>query len=325
MTSEPITSTWTWADMISSWRYWGLLIVYVVMVGLAGPTYALTSFYLQSSLGLSATEYGGILSLSQLGTALGFCLAWPAIKGRTRIWLIAFVAIKVAGLTLLLHSSVPVAARAIGGALVGLSIGSTLLTVPAVLGQARSGAESFVVTFGAISTIGIIVSTISSVLAIRLIDTSNPQQISLFISLCAMVSVIALLSLDGKLFTTQPPQRGYALTPVERRPFEVALLFLVPFYGLYWIYRIHGEVASTRPSRTLLSPRGALFTAMFVPFLMLVITASLIEILNEDRTNLGKPQFQSPVKIFVWTLLFPPAAAAMIQSAFNQVMIERCQ
>lgn len=309
--------------MISSWRFWGLLIVYLIVVAMAGPTYTLAAFFLQSTIGLSASECGGILSLGQIGTALGFCLAWPAIKGRTRIWLIVFVAIKVAGLILLFHDSVPVGARAIGAALVGMSVGATLLTVPAVLAQGRDGAEGFVVAFGAISSIGIIASVICNVGVSQLMNILTLQQVSMLVSVSAVFSVAALLSLDNQLFNAPPPSRGYALPPKGRRPMEVALLFFVPFYGLYWLYRMHGEVATTKQSRTLLSPRAALFACMFVPFLAPVAMASLIEVLNEQRIAIGRPVFQSPVKIFVWTLFLPPVAAAMIQSAFNQAMLDQ--
>jgi hypothetical protein len=97
----------------------------------------------------------------------------------------------------------------------------------------------------------------------------------------------------------------------------------VPFYGLYWVYRSHGEVAAIAPSRDLLSPRGALWGTILVPFLALFAMASLLDALNARCQHVGRPRLRSPVTIFLWTLLFAPVAVALIQSGINRLLGEQ--
>jgi predicted PurR-regulated permease PerM len=97
----------------------------------------------------------------------------------------------------------------------------------------------------------------------------------------------------------------------------------VPFYGLYWLYRVHGEVAAVAPSRGLLSPRAALLGSTFVPFLAFFAMASLVDALNSRCQELGRPRLRSPVTTFLWALFLAPVAVALIQSSINRWLREQ--
>jgi hypothetical protein len=207
--------------------------------------------------------------------------------------------------------------------LVGLSTGAVSLAVPAIIAGGRCGAEAFLVSFGVVSTFGVIVGMVASSAVGACVDSWGMGCMTYIAVIPVVVSALILLTVRAELFTGQPPERGYTLTPLAREPVTVALLFFVPFYGLYWLYRAHGEVAAVAPSRTLLSPRGALIGGIFVPFLSLVAMASLIEALNRKCQELGRPRLRSPVTIFLWAFFFTPVAGAMIQSGINGLMSEQ--
>ncbi len=61
----------------------------------------------------------------------------------------------------------------------------------------------------------------------------------------------------------------------ERSPVAALLSWFVPFYLVYWLYRIHGEEAYVKPSRKLLSPRAAAWISviplvgdLLIPFML---------------------------------------------------------
>jgi len=314
---------WTWADQVSSWRFWGLLISYLLAVSLGNAALNMALPFLRKAAGISTAQYGSMVSVRVIATGFGFCLAWIAIKWRPVVSLMFLAVLKVCGLILLFHGATPLWARFAGWVLVGLSTGAISLAVPAIIAGGRCGAEAFLVAFGVVTTFGVIVGSVASYGVGACIDAWGMGCIVYVAVAPVVVGALILLTVRAELFTGQPPDRGYALTPLKREPITVALLFFVPFYGLYWLYRAHGEVSAVAPSRTLLSPRGALLGAIFVPFLSLVAMASLIDALNRKRQERGRPRLRSPVEIFLWAFFFTPVAGALIQSGINELLTEQ--
>lgn len=327
MTTETTehASVWTWADQVSSWRFWGLLISYLLSVSLANAALNTVWSFLHEVAGISSTQAATLVSFRYIATGFGFCLAWVAIKWRPVVFLVVLAGLKACGLILLFHGTVPLGARIAGLILVGLTTGAVSLVVPAIIVGGRCGAEAFVVSFGVVTTFGMIVGSVATYAVGECVTAWGMSSLMYIAVVPVALSAIILFTVSAGLFTEQPPDRGYTLTPLAREPFSVALLFFVPFYALYWLYRAHGEVAAVAPSRGLLSARGALLGTIFIPFLSLVAMASLIDALNRKAQEIGRPRFHSPVTIFVWAFFFTPVAGAMIQSGINSLLTQQSE
>lgn len=310
--------TWTWADQVSSWRFWGLLISYLLAVSFGDQVVSLFR------LGLASEEYRRMLSVHFVATGFGVYLAWVAIKWRPVISLIILAFLKVAGLLLLHNGDTPLWLMSIGWFFVGLSTGAISLAVPAIIAGGRYGGEAFLVAFGIVTTFGRIVSYYAFDWVVDCIEAFG-EGYRVYVAVAPVVAgALILLTVKAELFNGNPPVRGYTLTPIKREPVNVGLLFFfVPFYKSFWLYRAHGEVATVAPSRTLLSPRAALFGSLFVPFLYAMTMASLVDALNQKHQELGRPKFRSPISIFFWAIFFCPMAGAMIQSGINGLLASR--
>lgn len=319
-TAPPSPATWTWADQVSTWRFWGLVAAYLLAVPVADALLFQMLPQLADATGATMVETSWMLSARHVATAFGFGFAWLAIRWKPVPALVLLALLKVGGLALLCTADGgTTGTRLVGAALTGLATGALALAVPALLAGGRHGAEAFLVTFGIAST----ATVLAGVGANHLVG-AHPEifeALGLASLAIAPVAAGALLfaSVPARLFAEPPPARGRTLPPVARRPVVAALLWFVPFYGLYWLYRLHGEVAAVAPSRALLSPRAAAFGSLFVPFLWLAAMASLVDALNDVRRRRGEPPLRSAVTVFVWSLCFVPVAVGMVQSALNRV------
>jgi hypothetical protein len=321
MNTALTASTWTWADQISTWRFWGLVLAYLLIVSVGGAFLNRTFIVLPGILGLDRSTTGGFMAVQYFSTAFGILAAWLAMRWKPVSTLIILACVKVLAVIFICFAGSELVAF-VGCVMSGIATGGWALVVPAIIVGGRGSAESFVVSFGLISVIGIMAITMTEVLMGQYMGDEGRGQALIYTMVPVALGTVALLTAGNKLFIESPPDRGYAFTPVGRRPFEVALLFLVPFYAVYWLYRVHGEVASIAPSRQLLSPRGALWCTLFVPFVGLVALISILDTLNNKRVESGKQILYTPGTIVLWVLLFPPVAGAKIQSALNQLLAE---
>jgi len=320
--SQP--AAWTWADQVSSWRFWGLLLAYVLLVPLADAALFQSFPFWRENVGLGPAEYSAMLSTRHVASAFGLCLAWVAVRWRPGVALVLLAVLKVLGLALLFFVSLgSFGTRSAGAVLVGLSTGALVLAVPALIAGGRRGAEAFVVSFGIVSTMGLIVGLLASYAVGTSVRAWGPWWVAYIAAIAAILGTIVASTVGSALFAGPPPERGYSFAPVARGPVAAALLSLVPFYGLYWLYRTHGEVAAVAPSRGLLSPRAALWGSIFVPFLALVSMASLVDALNAKRQALGRPRVRSPVAVFLCALFVAPVAVGLVQSGINTLLGEQ--
>jgi hypothetical protein len=97
--------------------------------------------------------------------------------------------------------------------------------------------------------------------------------------------------------------------------FSVAVAALV--YMAVWVYRIHGELAGAAPSQRLLTPLAAVPVAFLVPLGLSVLLLTLADLLNDRARDIGNRRAISTGWLAVWSVLLPPIAIAMIQSAAN--------
>lgn len=96
----------------------------------------------------------------------------------------------------------------------------------------------------------------------------------------------------------------------------------VVIYFLYWVYRIHGELAGAQASQRLVSPLSAMFIALLVPLGLPVLVMTLGELLNDRATQKGQQPPLSIGWLAFWAFCVPPIAIGMIQNAANRSYVE---
>jgi len=287
----------------------------------------LTSFlgmFLTNTIGLRPAETGVLFAVLGIGGLFGFYLAWAIARDRAKRWLILAGCTQLFGgllMTIPGLAAIP-ALRFVGAFLVGLGAGTITLGVPSILAGGRGGAEAFVLTFGAVFTISRIGQLAAPATVGGLISTYGFTALATCVAAWLVLGLLFLLPVKSSLFQGAPGQRGYSLTPTHREPLIVALLCFVPFYWLYWLYRAHGEVTSLAPSRSILSPRASVLASLLASPLCPVIVTLLVDALNKGAVELGRPVHRRPWVVFLWAVLFLPAAMALVQSDMNRAMRE---
>ena len=280
--------------------------------------------FLTNTIGLRPAETGALLAVLGIGGLFGFYLAWAIARHRTKRLLILAGCIQLFGgllMTIPGLAAIP-ALRFVGAFLVGLGAGTITLGVPSILAGGRGGAEAFVLAFGVAFTFSRIGQMTAPAIVGGLLNTYGFTALATTVAAWLVLGLLFLLPVKSSLFQGALGQRGYSLTPTHREPLIVALLCLVPFYWLYWLYRAHGEVTSLAPSRSILSPRASVLASLLAPLLYPVIVTSLADALNKGAVGLGRPVYRRPWVTFLWAVLFLPAATALVQSDMNGAMRE---
>ena len=313
---------WTWADLLSTYRFWGLSLFYL-LAG-AGMRFLLSSaaYYLMRQYNLRPTDYSGFYSMSLVCVPLGFYLAWVAIRSRPLDTLLFAGCLQILAVGALMVFAVnPSRGSGVvpifGLLFFFLYLGGVVvqLVVPALIAGALGSSQGFFVAFGAVYLTERI-SYWLPVLSFAL--TKSPAGPMYVLAGVLLLGVICLLPVKQALFTEGPPARGRALEPKYRGPVAVAFLSLVPFWVLYWVYRAYGEAAYLRPSRGLLSPRGAAWIWL-VPLMGPILLMTLADHLDQRAASWGVPPGRRVWAIFAWSVFFPPVAIGMLQGGLNRL------
>jgi hypothetical protein len=327
---------WTWADLLSTYRFWGLFLWFVLTAAGMQSRNMFLFFHLTDRLGLTPSSAGTVMLIAQSAALLfALILAWAAIRTRPVVTLlITSGLVALAAIAFTASWSREVVAMATVAMLICLSVGSYVATLlfPTLIAGALGGYEAFFVAFGVsfffqYAMDAAISAAYSGVSYVR---TSGVLESSAYVSAgLLLAAVICLIPIKHSLFTVEPPPRGRSFAPKYREVFLTALLTaIVPFYVLYWLYQAHGEAAHLRPSRALLSPRGAawiaaipLLGAVMFPFML----TTLADHLNLRAAELGLPRVCRPWAVFLWTLLFAPVAVGVLQSGLNGLAARTAQ
>jgi hypothetical protein len=319
--SEIASGAWTWADQISTYTFWGLLLFFVLSSVGIGAVRSFLPLFLQDRYSLvEPTLFYSLMGLSQFA---GFYAAWAASRGRTKVMLVLAGLLLVAGalLTAFPMPRVSVTVWHLGAVLLGFAMGTVLLAVPAILAGGLGGMRAFVVAFGIVFAVEMLGQMVSFSLYALASDWLGSPAMLWLAAGAPFLGLLFFLPVRSSLFTGPPPPRGYPLTPHYREPVGVFLLgLIVPFYWAYWLYRAHGEVTSLAPSRAILSPRGAA-AAAFIPLLLPVMTTTLVDALNGRAAEEGRPPASSAWVVFILSLpVVYPMGLALTQSAINRAM-----
>jgi MFS family permease len=318
--------TWTWADQISTYRFWGIFLFFIFMLIPNGIlNYSFSIFREQNNL--SSSELGTLVGVKNFAALGGFWLAWFMVRMRHHYMLFGYAAILIIGLLFILmfHSMVPMV---IGFFLVGICFGGISLAMPSIIAGGRGGSEMFVISFGLLSFFEISYwISFSAAFGGLLSAGSSPNSFLIIALVSAVIGTILLIPVKATLFNYNPPKREFSLEPTERDPAAVALLCLIPIYNIYYIlhlaYRLHGEVNTIKPTQNILSPRAAVWSVLFLSVLSPVIVSSLNRILISKLAEDGKTSYYKNWAVILWSFLFVPISYALIQSNMNQIIAQK--
>lgn len=319
-------ATWTWADLFSSYRFWGLFSAFV-LAGSASELHFIFDFQRFHDLKMDAVEH--IESITRLiWIPLSLVVAWIAVRSRPKVVLLVIGAVGAAAfLSTLIPDSPSLYGLVIESLFVPLLAGTMSILLPALIGGACGKSSSIVVALGLALTFDSLFAFASIYLSSEAVQRFSAPAGAWIGFVLILVAVILLIPIRGELFTVAPPERGRSFAPVSRDPVVTALLScFVPFYILYWLYRIHGEEAHVKPSRNLLSPRAAVWISvipvineLMIPFLL----STLADHNNEVSESSGGGRVQRPWVAFLCGLLFVPVGVGLVQASLNKLAATR--
>lgn len=323
-TQQKLVIKWTWADLQSSYRFWGLVFYFVFFASSQSILNINSALYLKQYTDLSYSLIGIAFSAQQAGFILGFILAWMASRMKTYYLLYLFSAFYLLGISLLCFYSDNVFCLVAGEVMIGLAVGAILLTIPAFIGGAVGSTEAFVLAFGLMVTLkwlnNISTAPLSGWLWDRDLLLGNPSYFFAVLATPMIIGTLLLLPIKAQLFNVAPPVRQVApIAPIYRNPAITFLLYFVPFYNIYWFAQIHAEIRNYSQSATLLTPRGAGWSA----FATSIVTPAIFSTLNDNLRTIieshGQTARYKTWLIILFAFLLPPVSAALIQSQMNEI------
>lgn len=323
-THQPSATKWTWADLQSSYRFWGLLLYFVFFASSQSILNINSALYLKQYTDLSYSLIGIAFSAQQAGFVLGFILAWMASRMKTYYLLYLFSALYLLGISLLCFSAENTVYLIAGEVMIGLALGAILLTIPAFIGGAVGTTEAFVLAFGLMVTLkwlnNISTAPLSGWLWDRDMLLGNPSYFFAVLATPMIIGTLLLLPIKTQLFNIAPPVRQVVpIAPKHRDPAMTFLLYFVPFYNIYWLVKIHAEIRNYSQSAALLTPKGAGWSAFIVSMVTPAIFSTLNDTLRAIIESYGQQARYKTWLIILFAFLLPPVSAALIQSQMNEI------
>jgi hypothetical protein len=315
-------TTWSWADIISSYRFWGIALFYILF-GVSNAAYAMCSLFINTHLGYDWKLVGIGYTIQGISSCFGIYLAWFSTRTKHHA-LYLYGILLIIGMFLICFTQ-NIIAIPIGMGLFGLATGATLLTVPSIISGSRGGAEVFVLSFGTIFVIYQIFYMASNNALGHFFDESGNFTIAFFLATIIPITLgmLLLLPVNSKLFSENPPLKNDSFPPKPRDPFGVAILSLiVPFYSIYWAYRIHGEAKHLSKTSKLLSPKASAVLLFLIPFLVPIIVVTLNDCLNITKSQISTIAKRPTWVVIVWCIICYPVSFAIIQSDVNRLVAE---
>jgi hypothetical protein len=313
---------WTWADLLSTYRFWGLFVVFV-LAGSASELHFIFDFQRFHNSTIDSVEH--IMGITRLiWVPLSLVLAWVAIRTRPKVVLLTVAALAAtAFLATLIPDSPGMLGLVLESILVPLLSGILVILLPVLIGGACGSATSILVALGVAITFDSLAESSVVPLVGSTIDRYGLASGGWIGFALILISIVILIPVQGNLFSVAPPERGRTFAPVHRDPVVTALLScFVPFYILYWLYKVHGEEAYVKPSRKLLSPRAAVWISVipFVNELMIpFMLSTLADHNNEASAASGGERIQRPWAAFLCGLLCLPVGVGLVQASLNKL------
>ena len=200
-------TTWTWADQISSYRFWGLIFYCILTMGSFSIYLGTILPFLTEVIGLNPASIGKLLIIRPIASLYGLLLAWIAVRAKKQYLLHIFSALIIISLALifLMWSYVTMIFAEI---FIAMGMGAIFILIPSIIAGGRKGSEMFVVSFGILILLSNLSQMSASALAgySRLI--SNPTYQFLVCAGPVVLGILFLIPVNPELFSGAPPVRG---------------------------------------------------------------------------------------------------------------------
>ncbi|EGB4284773.1 sugar porter family MFS transporter [Salmonella enterica] len=307
---------WTCADLLSSYRFWGITFFFLVLsfISSLGSSYGV--YFWSKSLSIPADRIGVILVGGQLGYLLGMVASWFVcrIKNCYPFYFVALLLIIGVVCSFCINGPSDVVRLIIAQFLINLGMGIVTLFVPMLLFSAIGSAQTFVILFSLCLLFKFIIAGYLSIFIYSI------PYIGIIVITLAVIALLLLLPLKKELFYIAPPKRfSSTQRPECAEPVVVALLaFFIPFYIIYWFFRIHREIQFVAPSPRLMTACGAGWLSAIMPFGTAILCLTLSD---EIRALLANKNEDGGIRTgwtLFWALLLPPVGAAIIQAKMNR-------
>ena len=358
----PPSRAWTWADQISTYRFWGLVGAWMCVA--FGTSAMRTELLGNVRVSLGYADLAVSMAVAQpLGMVAGVVLGLLLVRGHAVRWLLLSVVL----LGLLLPGWMAYAqeaptrwsmALALGGA--QLLTYSWLLVVPAVLAGGRSGTVALACALAVAWLLKGAVDMTAPAAVMYLASQASMLQFlasSVSAAVLAVALLLPLLGVSGKtLFSAEPPVRHRPLVPRTRHPLVVAaavagIWVAALIYGgcawlqmswdaepvapgWYWLAHAClavGLVALVcwnyriHGEVALLAPSPELLTPRAAAWasVLMPLAGLLLPLQLAQVVNQAQPGRLSTGWLVFWCLLLPPVALALVQRAVNQMAAEQ--
>jgi len=317
---------WTWADQVSTYRFWGIVLFYLYNLS-SYLIFSMTHFRWADNIGLTHNMIGAISLTFQMLGIIGLLIGWIIVKFRKVKSIIIFAIIQIIGIWLLVIAENPIL-KIIGAGLWGLGYSPIFIVIPSSIAGGKAGMS----TFASLYFIILLYERIQDITLIKQMDylanfvtNAPPIGFSLLLSVPIIIGIIFMVPVKSTLFEEEPKDRIKLLDLNRHDVFVVFLLNIIPFYYVYFMYRIHGQVANFSQSRRLLSKNGAFWISLLFPITLPIITTTLYDIL-EDYSRANNIEIHKKWLILLLTILFVPffpIAGALIQSDLNKLISQK--
>ncbi|XKM13444.1 hypothetical protein RCS94_10520 [Orbaceae bacterium ac157xtp] len=306
---------WTWADLISSYRFWGLCVFSSLTLFISLILHLRVYSMLYN--GLDPIDFAALMSLKSVTTVLAIIPAWLASRLKNKmIGLYLFGVFIILGMLVfplmndnlfILYSSVFV---------IYLFIAAIVLLVAGLIAKALDSVEFYILIFGFVAILKFLVECNYSSLLVY--EYSIGDQYLYILGLIIMViAMLFLLPIRKDPFAENPPIRQVkGVKDTYHDPIAVFFLtIIVPFYFVYWFVRVHRLIRVYSQSAKLMTPAGAGWSVFFVPFAMPIMLITLNDVINEQQ---GEPK-KANCGLILLSLFLLPFAIAKVQGKLNRL------
>lgn len=207
-------NTWTWSEMISTYRFWGIALFYILLCF----TYLLVNMLdfpnRGASLEFNEMRFNPIMQ--KIAALIGFFMGWLMIYKKNRLPLFLYSFITFVGLILVCFDQSLVVFN-IGEIIVAVGFGAVFLSIPVIISAGRGNNETFYVSFGITTLLYVFLSTSKTFLGDQLLKIIGDDNhiIILLGFLSTLIGVIILLPVKPDLFYGNPPIRKIPLLPKQ--------------------------------------------------------------------------------------------------------------
>ena len=330
MTNENQRHVWTWADQVSTYTFWGLVLFSLFSTS-AFIFFNSTYFRIFDIMGISAVEIGKVYFVFSIAGLLGIFLGWIIVKfGNVKTMLIILAAMQVAGsLLLMIFIGRDQVLQLVGAVLWGLGFSPLCIIIPSIFAGGKAGMSVFAGLYFIIVLYERIQHTTVGFWAGLFVNMNMPAPPEVQVMYFKMIPVtqivmatIFLIPIKSLLFEGTPKDRIKPHEAHTQDTFVTFLLNIIPFYALYYMYKIHGDLAGFTKSSKILSGRGALWLSLLF-FVTIPVTLTTFQEAVNDYGRENNIRTHKKWLILLFTCIFYPVAAALIQSDLNKIIANR--